>query len=224
MRVGTIQVAATSAIVVLVCAASVLAQGDVKPEDPDGSAKTYLEALRTSDFVKAGEGATASAVRWSTRYLPVLFDYRILRGQAVCSEQFLYDDVREDVARYVLALERFFAITDPANVRTGSSPDLAEMTRLRNESARAREQIVNRSKCLGAVLNERHALDLIPKGTTPSGTVTAGLHHFIVDVDEPGKGGARVTTRRQLSLARLAARDFSSGWRVVGFFPLSPNR
>jgi len=224
MRVRAIQVAAMSAIVVLICAAYVLAQSDVKPEDPAGSAKIYLEALKTSDFVKAGEGATPSAVRWSTQYLPVVFDYKILRGQAVCSDQFLYDDVREDVLRYVQAVERFDAITDPAKMRTGSPPDLAEMTMLQNESAQARGQIVNHSKCLGAVLNESGALDLIPKWTTPSGTVTASLHNFIIDVDEPGKGGARVTTRRQLFWARIGARDFSSGWRVLGFGPLRPNQ
>jgi hypothetical protein len=216
MRV--IQAAVISAIVVLISINPVQAQVDVKPEEPDGPAKTYLEALKTSDFVQAGEAATPSHVRWSTQHLPVVFDYKILRGSVSCSDQFRYDDVREDVLHYVQAFQRFNAITDPANINE-SPPDLEKIRKLTQELNHAREQIVSHSKCFGAILNMPDAIDLVPNWTTPSGTATVSLYTFIIDVDEPGKGGARVTTRRRLSLARMTAPGLSSGWRVIGFVP-----
>jgi hypothetical protein len=185
------------------------------------AARSFLDALKVSDLKRAEAGATLSMVEWARRYMPVLYDYRVLREEPRCEEEFqLAADLSTRISVYLNAASHFDDMLKGFLDRR-VSPPTDEMKKLSDEMNSTRNVIAETNRCLATVLNRTQVQGLIPQSLA-DGKASLAMIEVLVDVDTPGTRGDRKTERRELSVARFSTRQFDSGWKAVGFGVFNP--
>ncbi len=178
-------------------------------------AAQFLDALKTSDPTVA-ISVTFPGTKYAARLresLPIVFDYKVVR-EAPCTETL-------DMSVAGPRLSAFYATSEKAEALlsgTGSSR-MAEMEKTLQASMMATQAVMTAHPCFGRVLNE--AKDGVPlqRISGLKGSVVFEAAQVIVDVDEPGPGNVKATTRQSLWVIRVTATDFESNWFVANLFP-----
>ena len=192
----------------LLCLATVVSgqqqQDDLK--DVERSARIYLEAVKTSDFNAVRPVASSYMVEWTGKFLPVIFDYKVVRGEPVCTESVEFSVLREPIVSF--SQSSMLLHTLPA----GTSP-----TKAVAGMQAARAIILPVAPCLVEMFRFGGDNMFTDRLLSQSGVLTSTLYRFIVDVETPGRGGVKMTERWNLRIARVSIGGIGDGWRVISF-------
>jgi hypothetical protein len=188
------------------------------------AAQMYLDAVKTSDLARVPSVATPSMVRWTGRYLPEVFDYKVVRGELTCAEDLSYEPVQSEVAGYLEALAQAQQMIDKVTAGQGAEVKTDDLKAANERAKRHREATLRQAPCLAALLGVIGSPGLIPAevASRPEPSASVALHTFVVDIEKRGRAGAKVTERRALVVGSFKTVNFDSGWRVVNFGMLNP--
>lgn len=185
------------------------------------AARTYLEALKVSDLGAIRPAAAPNMIQWTEKYLKGVYDYKLLRGEAVCAETVRFVEVRAPVALYVANTQKFRELID-RGLSGGGMASSDELKALTEASQKARAAITPAYPCLSQMLNRGGQGLFSEPFLAATGELHDALNRFLVDLEKPGPRGSRVTERRDLAIARLAMDGNTTGWRIINFGVLSP--
>jgi hypothetical protein len=178
--------------------------------DAERAGKAYLEAIRASDIDRVRPVATPRMTEWTGTYMKVVYDYRVIRGESMCSGSSEADAVRAPILRYQ-ATAQILADTMLAMDRT------EERRKALDDMKSARAEIEPIFPCLASTLQIGGHHLFSEQFLSRNGSLGISLYRILVDIETPGRSGAKKTERRQLSLGQASLAGSTTGWKVIGF-------
>ena len=162
-------------------------------DHPSTIARTFLTALKASNFDEIQKLAVPSVVDSYRQTFNVLLDYKIIREQ-LCSESIEFATVKASLVSLVDA--------------DAPSPEawMAAVNRLETLHP-----------CLArVVLSQGLSKEVVSK---LDGKVSFADYEVVVDVQRPGLANTRQTDRGVLRLFNVRSAGMSTGWKVGTFEP-----
>jgi hypothetical protein len=207
------------AVAGLIVAAIFSSPPSLSAAEPDAApARQYLEALRTSNMSAVDAITGSRMARWTKKNFPAIYDYKIVRGELLCSQTFSAEAVQADLARYdALVLERDAMLSPPPGT---PRPDVETVRKAFAAMEGVRTTVSQASTCLA------EGMTRIPYSSVLSpdaaGKASVVLTEFVVDIEAPGRRASKETQRRVLTIIRVSTEAFDSGPRVIGFWMVAP--
>lgn len=196
-------------LVVLLGALTDLVHAQSTAPEVNRVARVYLDAIKTSNLPAARDAVTPRMMSWTERFMRVVFDYKIIRDEPVCADTADFAAIRDAAATY-RARAVFLAESPP-------SEKFEERRKALDDMKGAGTSVSQSSPCLARLLPiGGHGL-FTDEMLTKSGPITTELHRVLVDVETPGRAGAKMAERRQLSLGRISVGGLVNGWKVINF-------